>query len=283
MTHGLKTFAALAATGLLMACDGSGGADFGSPLGGRAVTTATVVDSSGNLSIGSPSSSNPVTVSLSTDDGRPVALEIDASSNNPSSVVRFDVAQGDTVQVGPLTTTFRSQDGREFAVIVNPEAVGFEHQSLGAWGNTIAVSNGTLGVASYGDTTPSASIPAEGTSASYSGLSLGFAEVGGTSFATESGVQVNTPDFKSVTMVSTGTIGSPLNAGSSGAVDLSSSLDFGSTGTISGNGFQTTINTTGLTGSVDGRFYGPDAEEVGGTFRATGSGINYFGAFGANQ
>ena len=38
-----------------------------------------------------------------------------------------------------------------------------------------------------------------------------------------------------------------------------------------------------LNGRLDGRFYGPGAEEIGGTFEAEGTRGTYIGSFGAGQ
>jgi hypothetical protein len=48
------------------------------------------------------------------------------------------------------------------------------------------------------------------------------------------------------------------------------------------NQFSGAISTDGgMTGSATGRFYGPAAQEIGGTFSATGPGVqSYGGAFG---
>jgi hypothetical protein len=51
------------------------------------------------------------------------------------------------------------------------------------------------------------------------------------------------------------------------------------------NQFSGAITTTnGMTGSAKGRFYGPSAQEIGGTFSVTGSGVqSYGGAFGGSR
>lgn len=62
------------------------------------------------------------------------------------------------------------------------------------------------------------------------------------------------------------------------------SLDM--TGTLSyapgSNQFSGPVTATnGMTGTAQGRFYGPAAEEIGGTFSVTGPGVqSYGGAFG---
>ena len=48
------------------------------------------------------------------------------------------------------------------------------------------------------------------------------------------------------------------------------------------NSFTGNVVTTGLTGTSTGRFYGPNAEELGGVFGLSGAGLeSYSGGYGA--
>jgi hypothetical protein len=38
-----------------------------------------------------------------------------------------------------------------------------------------------------------------------------------------------------------------------------------------------------MTGNATGNFYGPSAQEIGGTFALTGGGASYLGAFGGKR
>ena len=61
--------------------------------------------------------------------------------------------------------------------------------------------------------------------------------------------------------------------------------NFTGTGNVTGAGFEATINGMEITnGKAYGHFFGPNAEEVGGTFGAElmGNGF-YVGSFGAAQ
>jgi hypothetical protein len=55
--------------------------------------------------------------------------------------------------------------------------------------------------------------------------------------------------------------------------------------TAGSNQFTGNVSTVGgLTGTATGRFYGPTAQEIGGTFGVTGAGVTtYGGAFGGKQ
>jgi hypothetical protein len=96
-------------------------------------------------------------------------------------------------------------------------------------------------------------------------------------FITSSDVSVNT-DFINVTVDSSST--KKLHAVT--ALESSASnLDFTSTSTVSGTSFSGTVTGGDVAGTVSGEFYGPSGVEVGGVFSASGSGGDYFGAFGA--
>jgi hypothetical protein len=52
---------------------------------------------------------------------------------------------------------------------------------------------------------------------------------------------------------------------------------------VSGSTFAASVSGAATSGSATGAFYGPNASEVGGTFRTTGSGgLQHMGAFGGN-
>jgi hypothetical protein len=42
-------------------------------------------------------------------------------------------------------------------------------------------------------------------------------------------------------------------------------------------------SVNGMLGSASGRFYGPNAEEIGGIYSLTGSGATLFGGFGGKR
>lgn len=169
------------------------------------------------------------------------------------------------------------EEGRQGVVIVEPGAVGAEYQTFGSW--VRGGSSPRVGVGSFGARTGAANMPTAG-QARYRGESTGFFDGLAGDYATASRVEVTT-DFSDVRVVSTGTQRFSLD-GSDGVGRSDPRLDFDATGTVSGDGFSADISNRMGTGSVDGQFYGPNAEEVGGTFATTGSGGTYIGAFGAN-
>jgi hypothetical protein len=77
-----------------------------------------------------------------------------------------------------------------------------------------------------------------------------------------------------------------LTAPSSGGV-LNTGLDFTGTLTYAAgtNAFSGPVNTTGstMTGNTTGRFYGPNAEEMGGVYSLGGSAGTMIGGFGGKR
>lgn len=167
-------------------------------------------------------------------------------------------------------------DGNSAIAVVDPAAYSFNYQTFGYWSN--GTNAGTVGVGSFGARTGASNMPT-GTTASYTGVSVGILDTDGADYGTDSFVDVST-DFNNVIVVSYDTEIYDLETGAN--LGFAGDLDFTATGTISGDRFTALINEMSGTGTVTGQFYGPSAAEVGGTFEAAGSGGTYFGAFGAN-
>ena len=63
-----------------------------------------------------------------------------------------------------------------------------------------------------------------------------------------------------------------------------SGLDFESTSSsVNGATFSTVIAGTNVSGKAKGTFYGPTAQEIGGTFSSSAGGVEYIGAFGGDR
>lgn len=170
----------------------------------------------------------------------------------------------------------QTADGNSVISLLDPTAVGFNYQTFGLWTN--GETSGTAGVGSFGARTGAANMPSE-TTASYSGASTGLVDGDGEDFVTGSTVDVST-DFSNVTVVSSNTEFYDIETGA--YLGTAGELDFTALGTLSEDGFTAIIEELAGNGRVDGQFYGPGAEEVGGTFEASGGGGTYIGAFGAN-
>ena len=68
-----------------------------------------------------------------------------------------------------------------------------------------------------------------------------------------------------------------------GATRTDSNLDFNGGGPVSGTGFSASVSASTTSGTANGQFYGPTAQEVGGTFGLTGGATTYIGSFGARK
>ena len=248
-------------------------------ISGQAVTASYTADSAGNITSISPvSGPNPSDLRLTTQNNQGVAVSISA----PGSSVSFDTRLGDTADgdVSEPVVFFETADGEDALLGINEANQGYEYQTYGAWVTGYDTGSGTVGAGSYGAKTNASNIPPVGTTADYSGIGLGIARrADGQPYATISNVNVTT-DFNSATISSTGTEAVNLNSGSTGAA---SELDFAGSGSVVGSGFVAPVSGTGTSGSAQGQFYGPNANEVGGTFATTGSGdVSHIGSFGGN-
>jgi len=130
-------------------------------------------------------------------------------------------------------------------------------------------SNGNvrLGAVSMGNVTPTASVPGSST-ATYNGTTVGQAVISSRLYditgQAKMGVNFNTGTFN----FATSNLTAYQNNQSAGSAN---SLAVVSNGTISGNSFSGAILNGGMSGSMSGSFYGPNAEQAGGTFDARNS------------
>lgn len=172
--------------------------------------------------------------------------------------------------------------------ILNPDTARLNYHTLGSWAN-IPAPLGTYasGYVTLGAATPVAQVPTSGT-ASYAGL-LNAAYTG-PGLLYEIAAQANaTADFatRAVTLTTSGSQRLDALTPSSTAVadsgfNLSGTLNW-TAGTNQLSGILTTGN--GLSGPATAKFFGPAAEELGGTFDlSVGGSVNrLIGGFGLSQ
>lgn len=191
-------------------------------------------------------------------------------------LIVFDSTDGASISSDGLLTTLASADGEIISLVANADRYGFEYQRFGTWIDGFGDTNANLGVGSFGvETTPSQRPTG---SATFNGASSGFSvRNGDVLFLTTSDIAIST-DFSSISIESSNTGAVDLR---SGDVSSAPDLDFVGTGNIVGSAFEFSISGPDLTGRLDGSFFGPAAEEVGGTFEANGNNTFYVGAFGA--
>jgi len=283
----IKPAIALSCVALVAGCGGGGGgggAGFATPqpftnassvpangtVRAEGPTVAVQVNGSDVAQVGAPSLERGV-ADITTQNNDVVAVTLNSGARSTA----FDTRRGDTVDVGSVGATFTDSANTRTASLLDPQAVGLEYQTFGVWVEEQTRTSGYAAAGSFGAPTPAGTMPAAGTSATYNGASLGLALTSTGGNLTTSDVQVTT-DFSTATIRSTGTI---LDDGR-----IAPTLDFQGTGSVNGTGFSapvTGIASTGFSGTANGQFYGPNAEEVGGSFGGTRGNTTYIGSFGA--
>jgi len=195
----------------------------------------------------------------------------------------IDTRKGDAISADDAVYDTYMTGGPSDAIsrFVRPSAHGMDHMSYGRWWTNQTDTSATVGTGVFGANTPETAMPASG-AATYRGAGLGFfdSNQGGIS-TTEFDVSVTTPDFRNVRIESSNTlIANQTHNDESVYVD---DLNFSGTGTISGSRVTADIASADLTGTAEGQFFGPNAEEFGGTFLLEAGDTTHIGAFGASR
>lgn len=206
-------------------------------------------------------------------------------SSAQGAIVSLSKSGGDTFQAYGTVDYARNPTASTEVVAINPSIVGWNYQSYGVWITGQGTGSGTAGAVSVGSATPVTGIPASG-NATFSGYASGvYVSPTGAAYLTNGSMSAATNfGARSIAFSTTGTQAAAFNGGSSGStplLNMSGSLTY-----VSGsNSFAGAITTSGgLTGNASGKFYGPSANEIGGTFVAGGAGVQAFsGAFGGKR
>lgn len=290
----------------LTACGGGGG-------GGVGVTT-TPFTSWGAVSAGStivaigdsqqgtyswsPGTGKVTAVSIAPQQSGATFTESFSSSTGLAQTVRFQTASGtditftrgvDTFGVLNINSYFwaiisPNLSNQSYAIMADPGQIGWNYQSFGIWTTGAGSGSGTFGAASVGSATPAGSIPTSGT-ATYSGYAGGrHVASDGTYYYTLAAMSTSA-NFATRQL----SFATPFTEETPDLVSTFDASSLNMSGTLSyapgSNQFTGSVSTVGgMTGSATGRFYGPSAEEIGGTFSATGAGLqSYGGAFGGKR
>jgi hypothetical protein len=216
--------------------------------------------------------------------GDVTAVSISPAGGTPIS---FSEAAGDIFGVLAVDETVLvavSPSGSKGVLAADPIPLGWNYQSFGVWFTDTLAGTGTYGAISVGAATSGASIPTSG-SATYTGFTGGTYVSGtGDFFFTTSSMTAaanfvtrNIGYSTSSTQISDDLV----NFTSASTLNMSGTLTYSAgvnqiTGNVTTNG--------GLTGTVNAQFYGPSAEEIGGTFSVSSGGLEgYSGAFGGKK
>lgn len=248
------------------------------------------------ISAVSPSSSG-ATYKVTTDANN-VATRYSVTSAG-GTTVNFSPANGDVfgdrIIYHPTTQTFTkynaalTQDGTSLLVATDPDYSGWDYQSYGVWITGRGQGSGTAGAASIGNRTVASNIPSTG-NARFVGSTGGlYVDPTGASFITASSMvaDVSFAD-RTVGFVTRDTVGgTPQTLLAGGSLSSGSALNMTGSMTYApgSNSMSGTVSTaSGMTGTINGAFFGPNASEIGGTFATSGSGIErYAGGFGGKR
>jgi hypothetical protein len=185
-------------------------------------------------------------------------------------------------------------DATSAALAADERYSGWNYQSYGVWITGRGTGSGTGGAASVGATTLGSNIPTTG-SGTFTGTSAGL-YVGPTgnylvttafmtanvSFANRT-VNFNTVDTAGASAANAingnfGTLTPALNLTGTLAYGAGSNRISGAVSTAGSS------NGSPMAGTATGNFYGPNANEIGGTFSVSGTGMETFaGAFGGKR
>lgn len=239
-------------------------------INGEAITTPyTVNTSTGEVTLGGIGGPDAATMNMTIRNG--LAEQIAIAAPGEDIAINLTTASGTVLPDGVFVV---SADGNS---VLTLGGTSLEYQLYGAWLTGFGSGSGTAGAGSFGAETPAGSLPPGG--ASYSGTGTGFyRDASGQGFYTDFDVSATT-DFSTITVSSSNTTTEDvlLTSGPTAA----GGLDFSGTGPVSGSAFTASISSTDLAGTANGHFYGPNAEEFGGTFSASGAGgATHIGAFG---
>ena len=187
-----------------------------------------------------------------------------------------------TYTQSPFTSAANS-----IAIVANPYVAGWDYQSFGVW-NTQAPGGdgGTIGAHSFGAATPASAVPLSG-SATFAGKLGGlYISPAGEGSTAAADVTVNA-DFsaRSLGFASSNTVTMRNLATAMPApnLNLSGTLNYAS----GSNTFSGTLTSAGgtMSGTSNGQFYGPKAEELGGVFavKSPTTVETFTGAYGAKR
>jgi hypothetical protein len=187
------------------------------------------------------------------------------SINTPQSSVSFSAGEIQCQTTGACTAV----NANAAAVVMNSEAMGWNYQTFGVWQKDLSATSFQAGAMSVGQVTPASALPIGLTDARFTGHAGGFYVDGaGTAYVTDAQMDavVNFRDR----IIDFRTKGTWLTDRSTFAqtekpeLDLVGNWKYGE-GTSQ---FRGPINTqnNALRGEASGRFYGPNAEEIGGVY-----------------
>jgi hypothetical protein len=169
---------------------------------------------------------------------------------------------------------------------MSPSDLGWNYQTFGVWKKDLTAPGFQAGAISAGAITPSVALPVGITNAVFEGRARGF-------FINPTGTLFNTDaDMSAITNFSSRNIqfstintfladpNTPSLPTPAQELNLTGVWNY-NLGTSQFSGDVASVN--GMLGRASGRFYGPNAEEIGGIYSLTGGGATLFGGFGGKR
>lgn len=306
----------------LTACAGGGGGGGSSSSGGVTVTpftswsaiqpNTTVIaygDASQVSYVDGPSGlTGSISAATQTSGGASMVLSYGSSLINSATInsglgqiITFDKSAGDLIEplpVGPFAgdaLVALKANGSAVGLFAEPcpaNSCVWNYQSYGVWINGIdpntGLGNGTAGAISVGSATPVTGIPATGT-ATFVGTA------GGLYVAPSGAASFTLADMSAAVNFGTRAVGfsTTTTNTTSDFTSFTARNDLNMTGTLTyaagTNAFSGTVTAagagSGLSGNAIGKFYGPTATEIGGTYAIkAGSGLeSSIGGFGGKR
>jgi hypothetical protein len=193
-------------------------------------------------------------------------------------VTPTSITIGDTFTPGNMDTSTGSAAGE------------FNYQSYGAWART-NIDDVLTRAMSTGPATPGNAIPTTGT-ATYTGIARGFYWVNGNAQRWPTTANMNAQVDFSQREVGFATSNTTIGASTSGMDPVGPAPNFDLSGTLrygaGNNDIRGTVTTrdNGMSGNAMARFYGPQAQEIGGVYRvdrAIPGGSGMTGGFGGKR
>lgn len=199
--------------------------------------------------------------------------------------------------------SFASVDNIQLLVgMSNPDTAGMQYHVLGSWikeSSQTAPITRTVEFFTAGTFTPPGNIPtSSGANATFTGYYTGYyVENGGTFRAVDSlasaavdfqnrtvAFSTNSSEYVDVVISYPGGVMTPLLGASTSSSDynLSGTLTW-SAGTNALSGAVQTSVTLGMSGTAEAKFFGPNAEELGGTLRVDNGNRHMLGAFSTKR
>jgi hypothetical protein len=237
------------------------------------VASRSLTSSGGSVSMGSTLVDEAVSAIVTNASGELAGLQLSSGS------VAVNTGSSPTILANGNFLSVSANGGDTFILMSDPESGTYLYQVFGVGYTNVNTPGGRAYAFTLGAPTLPGDVPAG--SAIYTGSINGvYVDTGGNAYLTLADMTAVT-DFSTVDVSALNSAMAPLLGGTATS---NSSLDFSVNGMTLANGqFSGAISGGTLVGTLNGQLYGPNGEEIGGTFSTTGSGGAYLGAFGGKR